>query len=151
MKTDYKHNLQTNLPKNEQEKVRVKFVYAYNVFFEQTSNVLKAYRLNDQHYNVLKILEKSYPKPISIGEVRKQLLNRRSDLTRLIDKLVHMGWIERKLNQENRRSINVTLSPCGKQNLWAIDKDMQQNRLFGQKLSEKDATALNKLLDRMRE
>ncbi|MEM8863366.1 MAG: MarR family transcriptional regulator [Chloroflexota bacterium] len=137
--------------KNEKERALVNLVYSYNVFFEQTLRVLKPYKLNDQHYNVLKILEVFYSKPVSIGEIRDRLLNKRSDLTRLIDKLVSMGWIERELNPDNRRSVNVVLSLTGKQNLQIIDKEMKKNRSFGQKLSENEAKELNKLLDRLRE
>jgi len=135
---------------SEQERALVNFVYSYNVFYEQTQQVLKPYKLNDQHYNVLKILESFYPHEATVGEIREHLLNKRSDLTRLIDKLVDMELVDRAVNPENRRSVDVALSEAGKRHLATIDADLEAHRPFGQKLTEDDAVLLNQLLNKMR-
>ncbi|MEM7737383.1 MAG: MarR family transcriptional regulator [Deinococcota bacterium] len=135
---------------DEREKVIVNLVHTYNVLLDITQSVLKAFNINDQHYNILKVLEYSYPKPLSVGEIKDMLVNKRGDLTRLIDKLTAMKLVARETNATNRRVIDVALSEHGKQTLANMDAQLATQRTQQYNLSEEEAKQLNTLLDRLR-
>lgn len=136
--------------KDERDKAIVNLVHTYNVLLEATQSDLKDFNINDQHYNILAILNVAHPQPVSIGQIKKRLLNKRGDLTRLLDKLDHLGWIVRKINPTNRRVMNVTLSDEGRQQLALIDAKLSRHTSRRKNLSEEEASQLNDLLDKLR-
>lgn len=135
---------------DEREKVIVNLVHTYNVLLDVTQQVLKGFNVNDQHYNILKVLEQAYPKPLSVGDVKKMLVNKRGDLTRLLDKLTAMKLVARGVNATNRRVIDVALSEHGKQVLANMDAQLATQRTQQYNVSEEEAKQLNTLLDRLR-
>jgi DNA-binding MarR family transcriptional regulator len=135
---------------DEHEKVMVNLVYTYNVFLGRTLNILKPFTINDQHYNILKILDKHAPQPVSVGELDRLRLNNRGDLTRLLDKLCAMGLIVRETNPENRRVVLVRISEQGSSDLRAMDAALDTQRDPRATLSTDEARLLNQLLDKLR-
>jgi DNA-binding MarR family transcriptional regulator len=135
---------------NQYERAIVNLAYTYGVFLDRMLSILKDYDLNDQHYNILKTLNEHDPHPISVGEIKQLLINKRGDLTRLLDKLSALGLVNRKLDPENRRMVLVSLTPEGKQQLHAIDRLLNEQRRQQRSLTEAEAAQLNDLLDRLR-
>ena len=135
---------------NEREKVMLNLAYTYGVFLDKTLGVLGAFDINDQHYNILKTLNEHYPEPISVGEVKRLLLNKRGDLTRLLDKLCHTGLVVREVAPDDRRVVLVTLSPKGRAQLQEMDAGLSAQRDAALALSEAEARQLNELLDKLR-
>jgi MarR family transcriptional regulator, 2-MHQ and catechol-resistance regulon repressor len=136
--------------KDERDKVIVNLVHTYNVFLNRTLEALKPFDINDQHYNILKTLQDQFPKPISVGQLKSLLFNKRGDLTRLLDKLSDMGFIVRENNAENRRVVQATISKLGKERLRQIDSKLAEQRDPRDNISEKEAMTLNTLLDQLR-
>jgi DNA-binding MarR family transcriptional regulator len=135
---------------DEHHKVVVNLAYTYNVFLERTLEVLRLFDVNDQHYNILKTLHDHSPKPISVGEIKTILLNKRGDLTRLLDKLSDMGLVVREVNPENRRVVLATITKLGKERVREIDGKLAKQRDPKEVISHKEAVALNTLLDKLR-
>jgi DNA-binding MarR family transcriptional regulator len=132
------------------EKAVLNLVYTYTVILERTLRVLKPLGLNDQHYNILKILLEQDPRPVSVGEVKNLLLDKRGDLTRLLDKLSAMAFISRVTNAQNRRMVLVNITAKGKERLLDIDARLEAGRDTRRGLTRKEAEQLNTLLDRLR-
>lgn len=135
---------------SEYEKAIVNLAYTYGMFLERTLSVLKPYDLNDQHYNILKTLNEHDPEPISVGEIKHLMVNKRGDLTRLLDKLSALALVVRELDPENRRVVLVSLTAKGKQQVRAIDAQLTEQRRRQRRLTEEEARRLNDLLDRFR-
>ncbi|GAB4129417.1 MAG: MarR family transcriptional regulator [Roseiflexaceae bacterium] len=135
---------------NQYEKAIVNLAYTYGVFLDRMLSILKDYDLNDQHYNILKTLNEHDPRPISVGEIKQLLINKRGDLTRLLDKLSALGLVNRELDPENRRVVLVSLTPTGKQQLHTIDTILNEQRRQQRSLTDAEAAQLNDLLDRLR-
>jgi DNA-binding MarR family transcriptional regulator len=135
---------------NEREKVILNLVYTYSILLDKTLDVLKKYDINDQHYNILKTLNDHYPIPASVGEIKKLMLNKRGDITRLLDKLHAMGLITRGVDPENRRVVLVTITEIGKELLREIDAKLAKQRDPKDNLTEEEAQQLNELLDKLR-
>lgn len=136
---------------SEWGKAIVNTIFTGNFLTDLTMAVLKPYSLNDQHFNILRILRGQYPKCASPGYIKEVLINKRGDLTRLSDKLVKLGYIERFPNPENRRMVNLKITQNG---LNLLEKLSGETAVYmnavQSNLSEEEAKQLNYLLDKLR-
>ena len=135
---------------SERQKAMFNLAYSYQMILGRTVQVLKKYELNDQHYNILKILQEADPAQLLIGEVKKQLMDKRGDLSRLIDKLVRRNLVLRETNVENRREVLVAIGREGVTLIVDIDRQLREERDTKIGLSEPEAKQLNTLLDKLR-
>ena len=135
---------------SERQKAMFNLAYSYQMILGRTLQVLKKYELNDQHYNILKILQEADPAQLLIGEVKKQLMDKRGDLSRLIDKLVRRNLVLRETNVENRREVLVAIGREGVALIVDIDRQLREERDTKIGLSEPEAKQLNTLLDKLR-
>lgn len=135
---------------SERQKTILNLVYTYGVLLEQTLKILQPFDLNDQHFNILKTLNEHDPKAITVGEIKQALLNKRGDLTRLLDKLSAMGLIVRESAPTDRRIVLVRLSAQGREHVREIDSLLFAQRDSRLGLSEEEAELLNTLLDKFR-
>ncbi len=135
---------------SELNKAVVNVVFTSNFFMDDMVRNLKEFDINDQHYNVLRILRGAYPGSLCPGEIKQVLLNKRGDLTRLIDKLVKLGYVNRDVNLENRRMVDISINKEGLNLLNTINKKFSKTNKYDNNLSEKEAKKLNALLDKLR-
>ncbi len=136
--------------RDHREQAIFNLALTYGVLLDRTLAALKPFQVNDQHYNILKILAEHDPEPISVGEIFAELLDKRGDLTRLLDKLVTLGFAHRETNPLNRRMVNVTIMPVGISQLREMDSLLAKERDVLSNLSEDEARQLNWLLDKLR-
>lgn len=136
--------------RSEVSKGILNIMYTADLIQRELQVVLKPYGLNDQHYNILRILNGAYPNSLCPGDIKEVLISKRGDLTRLLDKLVNLGLVERSYNEENRRSVDVKITDQGKNKIDQIKKDMKSIEKYDQNLSENEAKELNALLDKLR-
>jgi DNA-binding MarR family transcriptional regulator len=69
--------------------------------------------LTAQQYNALRLLRAAAPKKIATLHLAGRLVSRAPDITRLIDKLVERGLVERERPMDNRRVVNVGITSAG--------------------------------------
>ena len=141
---------QTKAFKNESIKAMLNVVYTANIQQDRTVELLKPYQINDQHYNILRILIGKNGEPASPGQIKAVLINSRGDLTRLVDKLVKMELIDRGHSAHDRRSVELLITKKGKRLVERIAKDFEANLVYDFKITEKEAVQLNNLLDKLR-
>ncbi len=135
---------------SEMNKAIVNVIYTGNFFMDDTVRKVKEFDINDQHYNVLRILRGAYPHSLCPGEIKQVLLNKRGDLTRLIDKLVKLGYVNRDVNSQNRRMVDISINKAGLKLLETISKKNAAENKFDNNLTIKEAKQLNTLLDKLR-
>src|SRR5688500_10755559 len=109
--------------------------------------MLKPHGLTDQQYNVLRILRGAEPKGLCRNEIRGRMLNRMSDMTRLLDRLETAGLVERFRVGDDRRMVMTRIMPKGEALLASLDDaaDREQERRL-QSLSDEQVTALLELV-----
>jgi DNA-binding MarR family transcriptional regulator len=82
-----------------------------------------------------------------IGAIADGLLNRASDITRLIDRLERSGLAERLPNPADRRSVLVRATPAGHRVFAAVTPQLQEfHRRQWSNLSNAEVDTLNQLL-----
>ena len=69
--------------------------------------------LTAQQYNALRLLKAAHPKKVATLSLAGRLVSRAPDITRLLDKLVERGLVERERPADNRRVVNVGITDAG--------------------------------------
>ncbi len=114
---------------------------------------LRPYGLTNPQYNILRILNGSYPKGLSVLDIKSRMLDRSSNVSRLVEKLRLAGLVERVPHTEDRRMVIVSIAEAGKKVLVEIEQARftDGHGQPGRKLSEAEALELAHLLDKFRE
>ncbi len=114
---------------------------------------LRPFGLTGPQYNILRILNGSAPKGLSVLDIKSRMLDRSSNVSRLVEKLRISAHVERVPHGKDRRMVIVTISDAGKKLLSEIEQAqfMDGNGTTGKKLSEAEALELALLLDKFRE
>ncbi|UXX80008.1 MarR family transcriptional regulator [Reichenbachiella carrageenanivorans] len=136
--------------KNAREKAVINILYTGNWLRDHSEKVLKPNGINEQHFNILRILRGRHPLTICPGEIKEVLINKRGDLTRLLDKLVANGMVERDINPDNRRMINLKITDKGLGLLAKLDSVMEEQSQTYNALTEEESNLLSDLLDKLR-
>ena len=133
------------------QKLTLNFIYTYNIFKEEQKNFFKPYSITPQQYNVLRILRGSYPKPYTTSQVRDRMLDKMSDASRIVERLVKKGLVKRSTTKSDKRLVDVVISDRGLELLTAIDKplDHEMNATFI-KFTDEERETFTTLLDKMR-
>ncbi|MCK6641528.1 MAG: MarR family transcriptional regulator [Bacteroidia bacterium] len=120
-------------------------------FGSESTRVLKPYKITLQQYNVLRILRGQQGKPASVGLIQERMLDKNSNASRLIDKLVLKKFVDRKPCPSDRRQMDIKITGKGLELLSILDTPMQMlDRELAERLSEEDALKVSDILDRVR-
>jgi DNA-binding MarR family transcriptional regulator len=113
------------------------------------SKIVEPHNLSMQQYNVLRILRGQHPKSVTVKFIIERMLDKSSNASRLVDKLLAKGLVERTQSPEDRRRVDIMISKKGLELLkkLAVDFDNVNKSL---NLTEKEARSLSDLLDKMR-
>lgn len=114
---------------------------------------LRPFGLTPPQYNILRILNGSAPKGLSVLDIKSRMLDRSSNVSRLVEKLRLADLAERAPHGKDRRMVVVTISEKGKKMLADIEQArfMDGNEVVAPKLSEAELLELAHLLDKFRE
>jgi MarR family transcriptional repressor of emrRAB len=89
------------------------FFYIFKALEDQTNHFLAEFGLNNTHYIALMMIYSSENNMLNPCKLSDALLSSRANITRLTDELVGNGWVERKGSSEDRRRIELSLTPFG--------------------------------------
>jgi DNA-binding MarR family transcriptional regulator len=129
------------------EEAQLNIVRTANTLTDALEGLLKPHGITATQYSVLLMLRNAGAAGLSRNEVRRQLLSRMPDATRLLDRMVRAGLVSRTPNQSDRRQVTTRITEKGTQVIDGLD-DVVKNetvRHVGQ-LSEKQTRKLIKLL-----
>lgn len=87
----------------------------------ETAETLKPHGLTPTQYNALRILRGAVPDGLCRNEVRDRLISPMPDATRLLDRLVEMGFVVREREGEDRRFVRARITPEGRQLVDRLD------------------------------
>ncbi len=136
--------------KSERQKAVVNLIYTHNWLVGQQKAFFKTYDITLQQYNVLRILRGQHPNPISTSEIRERMLDKMSDVSRIVDRLVKKDLVTRQVCKSDKRLVDVFIHENGLCLLDQIDEINAQTELLTSSLTEEEARQLNYLLDKMR-
>jgi DNA-binding MarR family transcriptional regulator len=113
---------------------------------------LRQFGLTAPQYNILRILKGSAPKALTVLDIKSRMLDRSSNVSRLVEKLRSAGLVNRCTHKDDRRMVLVSISEEGLSLLAEIDSKGFTRSDFqpGQTLTENEAALLAELLDKFR-
>ncbi|WKN29824.1 MarR family transcriptional regulator [Porifericola rhodea] len=134
---------------SEHHKVIVNLMYTGNWVYSINKSFLKQYNLSPEQYNVLRILRGQYPNPSSVMLLNERMLDKMSNVSRIVEKLRLKHLLTRKECPADRRQVDITITEEGLKLLEKIDVS-EFNEHAAKNLSEEEAAQLNHLLDKAR-
>ena len=137
--------------RNPQQKAAINLIYTLSWMRDKTKCIFEAEDITPQQFNILRILRGSFPDPLSTLQIRERMLEKMSDTSRIVDRLIAKGLVKKLTCKNDRRLVDVIISDKGKKLLERLDA--RQDEIDGVlgKLSEKDANILSDLLDKIRD
>lgn len=135
--------------KNPQHKAIVNVRYTSNFIGQYHNNYMAQFDLSMPQFNILRIL-RGAKKPLSVNAVKERMVERSPNTTRLMDKLIEKGLLERVRCDSDRRVVYVSITPAGLEILSRIDVDMDDAIVFPQNLNDEESEELSRLLDKLR-
>lgn len=89
---------------------------------DQVTKELKTFDISEPQFNVLRILKGSAGSPLTVETIQKRMIQKSSNITRIIDKLLSKGFVERKECAENRRKMDITITKKGLSQLEILNE-----------------------------
>lgn len=131
------------------QKVIVNILFSYHWTMHRFEAFLENEDISIQQYNCIRILQRA-KKPISTRHLKKFLLHKNSDVSRLIERLEAKELVEKITKQEDQRMLDITLTEKAKQLLQRLEARFTELEAVMQNLSDPEQAQLNFLLDKMR-
>ncbi len=136
--------------KSEHQRAIINLIFTYNWTTEQLKGIFDKEGLTMQQFNILRILRGS-EKPISTLQIRERMLDKMSDTSRIVDRLIIKGLAKKITCKTDKRLVDVSITEKGKKTLQKIDLREDEIQNIVQVLSDKEAKTLNNLLDKIRQ
>jgi len=140
---------QTNF-RNEFQKMGINIIYTANWLNEKMGQILATEDITQQQYNILRILRGSEC-PLSTLKIRERMLDKMSDTSRIVDRLIVKGLVEKTACIKDKRLVDITVSKKGLQLLEKLDSLNDHIDAVLKGVSEKEANTMNQILDKLRE
>ncbi len=137
--------------RNVHQKAAINLIYTVGWLRDRTKRFFDEEDITPQQFNILRILRGSFPEPLSTLQIRERMLEKMSDTSRIVDRLITKGLVKKLTCKTDRRLVDVVISDKGKKLLEKLDQHQDEMDAILGNLSEKDANILSELLDRIRD
>lgn len=135
--------------RNEQQKAAINLIYTYNWVNEQMKKILDQFDITSQQFNILRILRGAHA-PLSTLQIRERMLDRMSDTSRIVDRVIKKGLVKKNTCKTDRRLVDVIITNKGKKLLEKLDGCASEMDAVLKRLNPAEARSLNELLDKIR-
>jgi len=135
--------------RNEYQKMAINLIFTTNWLYENIGSILANEEITQQQYNILRIL-RGAEKPLSTLQIRARMLDKMSDTSRIVDRLLLKGLVEKNACLKDKRLVDITLSKKGKALVDSLDRYNEQLDKVLMGISEQEAVQMNELLDKLR-
>lgn len=139
---------------NEYHRLRVNLLYMGNWIRVEANKLLEEFELTQQQFNALRILRGQIgverDTSFSTQDLRELLLDKMSDTSRLVDRLVKKEVIHKKPCDHDARRVHLTITEKGLSLLSEIDEQMHRLDKIVSKLSAEETKQVNDLLDKIK-
>lgn len=134
---------------SEFQKAMVNLIYTHNWMMERMKQFFEKADLTPQQFNILRIL-RGAAQPLSTLQIRQRMLDKMSDTSRIVDRLIKKGLTKKVVCKTDRRLVDVSITDKGLKLLDKLDEAQNELDSIVSHLSEREASELNNLLDKIR-
>ncbi|RNC85023.1 MAG: MarR family transcriptional regulator [Winogradskyella sp.] len=129
-------------------KAAVISIFHINNYIKETILThLKPHDLSIEQFNVMRILRGQKGNPLNLQDIQERMINKMSNTTRLVDKLLKKRFVKRTICKQNRRKVEISITELGLKTLNDLDAvidNTEQN--ITAPLNNEELKQLNKLL-----
>ncbi|WP_027003554.1 MarR family winged helix-turn-helix transcriptional regulator [Hugenholtzia roseola] len=143
--------LQMSHFKSEMQKAHLNILFTASWLRSRMLPRFKAFGISNEQFNVLRILRGQNPKSLCVRDIKERMIDRNSNTTRIIDKLLEKEYVSKQTSERDKREIEVYISEKGLALLKEIDDDFEKDNPHLAGLSASEAQLLNALLDKLRD
>jgi DNA-binding MarR family transcriptional regulator len=132
------------------QKAMLNILYTYGWIIEQVKGFLAGEDITHQQFNILRILRGAAPQPLSTLQIRERMLDKMSDTSRIVDRLVAKGLVQKVTCGKDKRLVDVTITEDGQKLLKRLDAEGDHVTDVMSNLNEEEAEIISTLLDKLR-
>lgn len=136
--------------RNVYQKAGINLIYTLGWMKDKTKYIFDEEDITSQQFNILRILRGSFPQPLSTLQIRERMLEKMSDTSRIVDRLITKGLVKKITCKADRRLVDIIITDKGKKLLERLDAKQDEIDGVLRNLTEKEATTLSDLLDKIR-
>lgn len=111
---------------------------------------LGEFEITRQQLYILRILKEANNEPMSTKEIQALMIDKSSDTSRLVDRLIEKGLVRKRKNPEDGRLVQVFIKYEGLKLLAQVEDQISHLDREFSLLSEEEAEQLNFLLEKAR-
>ncbi|MGK7389984.1 MAG: MarR family winged helix-turn-helix transcriptional regulator [Candidatus Cyclobacteriaceae bacterium M2_1C_046] len=136
--------------RSEYLKADINLIYTTSFLSGQKNCILKKFGISMQQFNILRILKGLNGEPASVKLLTERMLDKMSNASRLVEKLKNKGLVRRNNCPDDRRQVEIFITEKGLSLTDEATRELENELMNRQHLTESEAGELNRLLDKMR-
>ncbi len=122
-----------------------------NMAHDQINTLLQSYGLTLQQFNVLRILRGRNGSAACLESITNDMIQRMSNTSRLVDRLMVKALVDRKVCEKNRRKVDIFITDKGLKLLAEIDPVLDARELeITSCLTSQEKEQLFQLLEKLK-
>ena len=133
-----------------QQKIVLNILVTANWIRLTQGRLFKQYGISPEQYNVLRILRGQRGAAIGVNGIQERMLDKNSNASRLVDKLVEKELADRKGCPSDRRQVEIFITTKGLELLGILDAPVNNFEKESSMMSPQEAEILNNLLNKFR-
>src|SRR5260221_4802479 len=142
--------IQTTKFRSPFHKAAVNLIFTAGWVEDNNREYFKSFGITPQQFNILRILRGQHPGKILATEIKARMLDKNSDVSRLLSRLISKGFIGKSQCPNDKRAADILITEQGLSVLKKIDQGVDQTDLGLFNLTSTEADQLNFLLDKCR-
>lgn len=135
--------------RNEYHKVTVNLIFTHSWLSKRLNDFFESYDLTPQQFNILRIL-RGNKAPLSTIQIQERLIDRMSDTSRIVDRLIKKRLVVKTENKADKRMVDIAITEMGLQLLSRIDIRQEELDNIAANITPQQGKTLNYLLDKLR-
>jgi DNA-binding MarR family transcriptional regulator len=136
--------------RNDFQRAEVNLIFTCNWLNERIKQIIDEADITTQQYNILRILRGS-KKPLSTLQIRDRMLDKMSDTSRIVDRLIKKELVDKSICATDKRLVDISISEKGLHLLEQLDIRNSDIDNLLHNLTNEEALQLSHLLDKVRE
>jgi DNA-binding MarR family transcriptional regulator len=142
--------IQSSKFEDNYHKAVINISYTWGWINNQSRGHFEKHNITVQQFNILRILRGQYPKPATVNLLKERMVDKMSDASRIVDRLVQKGLVSRCTNTKDRRAVDIRISDKGMETLAKMDDEFKTRDFLKDNLTDAEAGQLSDLLDKLR-
>ncbi|HRE66430.1 MAG TPA: MarR family transcriptional regulator [Cyclobacteriaceae bacterium] len=136
--------------RSEQQKAVLNILFTASWIENLQKEFFEPFGITGHQYNILRILRGQHPNRICAYELKSRMLDKSSDISRLLDRLIGKKLVIKSISKQDKRASEIRITPQGLALLQKLDSVINLLDMEVMKLSSADAKKLNLLLESCR-